>query len=152
MQGLKPERTINDDGDTVYIILLDKLTDEELNQVFIITPNIPQDREPLTPLLVELRNKTDKLPTEDVTSSKPKEYSQTPSGDDLWTPAVTPESVLTITLEQPENPDTLEFTPQDKEDKPLDEDVSFTIQVKETPSSEPEPYSPQGNGLQEVVQ
>ena len=93
----------------------------------------------------------DKLQPQEVSSSKPDEYSQTPSGDDQWTPT-TPASVLTITLKQPEKPDTLEFTPQGDEQKPLDEDVTFTIQVKKTPDSPPEPYSPQENGLPEVSQ
>ena len=93
----------------------------------------------------------DKLQPQEVSSSKPEEYSKTTSGDDQWTPT-TPESVLTITLTQPEKPDTLEFTPQGEEQKPLDEDVTFTIQVKKTPASEPEPYSPQENNSPEVSQ
>ena len=91
----------------------------------------------------------DKLPAQEVTSAKPDEYS---SVDNQWTPTA-PDSVLTVTLEQPQKPDFLQVTPASDELKPLDEDVTFTIQVKKTPNSEPEPYSPQeGNGLPQVSQ
>ena len=93
----------------------------------------------------------DNLSTKEVTSSKPEEYSETPTGDDQWTP--TPSlSALTITLRQPEKPDTLQFKPQGVEKKPLDEDVTFTLQVKKTPQSPAESYSPQEDGSPQVSQ
>ena len=93
----------------------------------------------------------DKLPTKEASSIKPDEYLETPNGDDQWSPN-SPQSVLTLTLEQPQTPDFLEFTPQGDEEKPLDEDVTFTIQVQTTPGSPTKPYSPQGDGSPEVSQ
>ena len=93
----------------------------------------------------------DKVTPKEVTSSKPEEYSKTPSGDDQWTPT-SAASVLTVTLDQPEKPDLLQFTPQGDEQTPLDQGVTFTIQVKKTPDSPTEPYSPQENDLPEVGQ
>ena len=85
----------------------------------------------------------DKLTPQEVSSSNTEEYS-----DDQWQP--TDNSVLTITFGQGEKPDLLQFTPQGQEQQPLDEKVTFSILVKKTPTSDPEPYSPQANGLPEV--
>ena len=54
LQKIRPIRKI-EDGKPVYRIPLDKLDQQEPNQVFIITANIDPGREAVTPLVVELK-------------------------------------------------------------------------------------------------